>query len=169
MRVEIHLEGEKQNQRLVELERDSNGWTAKIDGTEISADVAEISPNAFSVLCEGKSFEVLITPIGNGTLKIQVGSHEYSAEVVDPRTWRGRRHTHLEAEGRQQILAPMPGKVVRVLVAEGDPVEAGQGLLVVEAMKMQNQIRSPKSGKVERVLAKVGQLVNAGDPLAWVE
>jgi biotin carboxyl carrier protein len=63
----------------------------------------------------------------------------------------------------------MPGKVVRVLAAVGDAVEAGQGLLVVEAMKMQNEIRSPKSGKVERLLVKEGQAVNAGEVLAWVE
>jgi biotin carboxyl carrier protein len=83
--------------------------------------------------------------------------------------WRGRRHGALEAEGRQQITAPMPGKVVRVLLQEGDTVEAGQGLLVVEAMKMQNEIRSPKSGRVEKLFAKEGLAVNAGDVLAWVE
>ncbi len=90
-------------------------------------------------------------------------------EVTDPRVWRGRRHGALEVEGRQQVTAPMPGKVVRVLVSEGDAVEAGQGLLVVEAMKMQNEIRSPKNGKVEKLLAREGLAVNAGDVLAWVE
>ncbi len=62
----------------------------------------------------------------------------------------------------------MPGKIVRILVREGDPVEAGQGLLVVEAMKMQNEIRSPKSGIIERVLAAEGQPVNAGEILCIV-
>jgi biotin carboxyl carrier protein len=74
----------------------------------------------------------------------------------------------MEAEGRQQIVAPMPGKIVRVLVKAGDRVEAGQGLLVVEAMKMQNEIRSPKSGTVERVLAEESQAVNAGEVLCVV-
>jgi biotin carboxyl carrier protein len=63
----------------------------------------------------------------------------------------------------------MPGKVVRLLVQVGDKVEAGQGLLVVEAMKMQNEIRSPKGGTVERLQVKEGQPVNAGEVLAWVE
>jgi biotin carboxyl carrier protein len=63
----------------------------------------------------------------------------------------------------------MPGKVIRLLVKEGGPVQAGQGLIVIEAMKMQNEIRSPKSGKVERLLAKEGQTVNVGEILAWVE
>ncbi|HWQ03049.1 MAG TPA: biotin/lipoyl-containing protein, partial [Candidatus Nitrosotenuis sp.] len=79
-----------------------------------------------------------------------------------------KRGGALEAEGRQEILAPMPGKVVRVLVKSGDAVEAGHGLLVVEAMKMQNEIKSPKSGKVERVLVSEGQNVNAGETLAVV-
>jgi biotin carboxyl carrier protein len=63
----------------------------------------------------------------------------------------------------------MPGKVIRVLVQEGGQVEAGQGLLVVEAMKMQNEIRSPKNGVVERLHAKEGQTVNAGQVLAWID
>jgi len=104
----------------------------------------------------------------DGKLKLQTGSQEFTAEVIDPRAWSGRRHSGVEAEGRQQIVAPMPGKVVRLLVREGDHVEAGQGLLVVEAMKMQNEIRSPKSGAIERVLAKEGQPVNAGDVLCVV-
>ncbi len=89
--------------------------------------------------------------------------------VADPRGWRGRRHGVLEAEGRQQIAAPMPGKVVRLLVQAGDAVEVGQGLLVVEAMKMQNEIRSPKNGRVEKLFAREGQAVNAGEILAWVD
>ncbi len=169
MKVEIQLGGDKQRMRVVGLERESNAWIARIDGQEARADVVEVSPNTFSVLSEGKSFEVWVSPGGGGTLKLQVGSHEYSAAVMDPRAWCGRRHGHVEAEGRQEIVAPMPGKVVRVLVAAGDQVQAGQGLLVVEAMKMQNEIRSPKSGKVERVLAREGQPVNAGEVLAWIE
>jgi len=67
------------------------------------------------------------------------------------------------------VAAPMPGKVVRLLVQAGDRVEAGQGILVIEAMKMQNEIRSPKSGVVERLHAREGQAVNAGEVLAWVD
>jgi len=74
----------------------------------------------------------------------------------------------VEAEGRQQIVAPMPGKVVRLLVQQGEKVEAGRGLLVVEAMKMQNEIRSPKTGTVERLLVTDGQAVNAGEVVAVV-
>jgi biotin carboxyl carrier protein len=121
------------------------------------------------VILDGQSFVIHATPSRDGKLKLQCGPHEFSAEIVDPRVWRGRKQGALEAEGRQQISAPMPGKVIRLLVAAGDNVESGQGLIVVEAMKMQNEIKSPKNGKVERLLVKEGQNVNAGDALAWVE
>jgi biotin carboxyl carrier protein len=165
MKLDVRISGQT---RTVELERDASGWRATIDGQSSSADVVEIAPNTLSVLLAGQSHEVCVTPSADGKLKLQTGAQEFSAEVLDPRTWSGRRHGAVEAEGRQQIIAPMPGKVVRVLVKAGDAVEAGQGLLVVEAMKMQNEIRSPKSGAVERVLASEGQAVNAGEVLCIV-
>jgi biotin carboxyl carrier protein len=167
MKIEVSISGKM---RVVELAResDSGGWRILLDGQLVDADVAEIAPNIFSVLIGGESHEVKVTPSSsNGALTLQTAHHEFSAEVRDPRAWRGRRGT-IEAEGRQQVVAPMPGKVVRVLVQAGDQVEAGQGLLVVEAMKMQNEVRSPKSGTVERLLAKEGQPVNAGEVLCVV-
>ena len=134
----------------------------------MEADAVEIAPHTLSILLNGQSHEIRVTPACGGKLNLQTGTQEFTAEVIDPRAWSGRRHTHVEAEGRQQIVAPMPGKVVRLLVKAGDHVEAGQGLFVVEAMKMQNEIRSPKSGTVERVLAKEGQPVNAGEVLCVV-
>lgn len=154
--------------REVELERDGAGWRVKLGGQPVAVDAVEIAPNTLSILLNGQSFEVNLTLSPDGKLKLQTGSREFIAEVIDPRAWSGRRHGSVEAQGRQQIVAPMPGKVVRLLVKSGDRVEAGQGLLVVEAMKMQNEIRSPKSGTVERVLAKEGQAVNAGDVLCVV-
>ena len=166
MKYEVLLAGRP---RVVGLERVADGWRISLDGKELDASVAEVAPNTFSVLLNSKSHQIRVAPRADGTLTLHTGLAEYHAEVTDPRVWRGRRHGALEVEGRQQITAPMPGKVVRVLVSEGDAVEAGQGLLVVEAMKMQNEIRSPKSGKVEKLLAKEGLAVNAGDVLAWVE
>jgi biotin carboxyl carrier protein len=154
--------------RTVELERHGEGWIVKLDGEPIEADAVELDAHTISVLLHGESHEIRIAPTPGGALKIQAGSQEFIAEVVDPRAWGGRRHGPVEAEGRQQIAAPMPGKVVRVLVTAGDPVESGQGLVVVEAMKMQNEIRSPKSGVVERVLVTEGQPVNAGELLCII-
>lgn len=166
MKYEVRISGKT---HIVELERRADGWQASIEGKSgITADVGEIAPNVFSILLSGRSHEVYVTPSSGGQLQLHTSGLEFLAEVIDPRSWRGRRHGGAEAEGRQQILAPMPGKVVRVLMKAGDTVEAGQGLLVVEAMKMQNEIRSPKSGKVERVLVAEGQAVNAGEALCIV-
>ena len=165
MKFEVQIAGRR---REVELRRDSERWAVALDGQAVDADVRQIEPDVFSILLGGKSYEVRVTPSVNGSLKLRAGHYEFSAEVTDPRAWRGRRHGALEAEGRQQVLAPMPGKVVRVLVAAGEKVQAGQGLMVVEAMKMQNEIRSPKSGTVERLQAKEGQAVNAGEVLAVI-
>ena len=170
MKFEVHLEGPSgTRQHVVELEREGENLLVVLDGQRVDADVAKVAASSVSILLDGQSFEVHVTPALEGKLKLQSGAHEFTAEVQDPRAWRGRKHGGLETEGRQQVLAPMPGKVIRLLVKEGEPVAAGQGIIVIEAMKMQNEIRSPKSGKVERLLAKDGQTVNVGEILAWVE
>lgn len=166
MKYEVLLGGKT---RLVELTRHDGVLEISLDGKPLDANAVEVAPNTFSVLLNGDSHQIRVAPRSDGTLILHTGLAEYHAEVNDPRSWRGRRHGALEAEGRQQVAAPMPGKVIRLLVKQGDGVTAGQGLLVVEAMKMQNEIRSPKSGKVEKLLAKEGQAVNAGEVLVWIE
>ena len=169
MKFEVHLgsaHGAKKH--TVELEPTPAGYRILLDGEPIDAHAALVEPSTVSVLIGGQAFEVHVTPTLDEQIKLQCGAHEFTAELHDPRAWRGRRHGTMEAEGRQQITAPMPGKVIRVLVAAGDEVEAGQGLVVVEAMKMQNEIRSPKKGKVERLQVKEGQAVNAGEVLCVV-
>lgn len=170
MKFEVQLTGiAGQRRHVVELERNGAGYRVLLDGKLLEADATQVSPLTFSVLLAGRAYEVHVTPALDGTVKLQSGPNEFTAAIQDPRAWRGRKHGALEAEGRQQIIAPMPGKVIRLLVGAGDQVEAGQGLVVVEAMKMQNEVRSPKKGKVERMLAKEGQNVNAGEVLAWVD
>jgi biotin carboxyl carrier protein len=170
MKFEVRLAGSGHSvSRVVELERSASGWRISLDGQPVDADVVEVAPHTVSILLGGRSHEFRVFPAPDGTLQIHDGRQVFTAEVVDPRAWRGRRHGGAEAQGRQQVTAPMPGKVIRVLVKPGDPVEAGQGLVVVEAMKMQNEIRSPKSGVIERVLANEGQPVNAGEVLLWVD
>jgi biotin carboxyl carrier protein len=166
MKCEVRISGRT---RRVDIERDANRWKISLDGAPVDADTVEIARGTFSILLNGIAYEVRVTPEPDGTLMVQAGHDEWKAEIIDPRTWQGRRHGGVDAEGRQEILAPMPGKVIRVLVEEGAQVEAGQGLMVVEAMKMQNEIRSPKNGVVERLHAKEGQTVNAGQVLAWID
>jgi len=169
MKFEVHLEGPSgKRQHVVELEREGESFRVVLDGHPVDANVVQVAASTVSILLDGQSFEVHVTPALEGKLKLQSGPHEFTAEVQDPRSWRGRKHGGLEAEGRQQVLAPMPGKVIRLLVKEGETVQSGQGLIVIEAMKMQNEIRSPKSGTVERLLVKEGQPVNAGEVLCVV-
>jgi len=170
MKFEVELTGAwGRKKHIVEFEREGNGQRVLLDGQLIAADALQVVPNTISLLLAGQAYEIHVTPSFDGTLKLQCGPDEFIADIKDPRAWRGRKQGAIEAEGRQQILAPMPGKVIRLLVNAGDEVEAGQGIIVVEAMKMQNEIRSPKKGKVERLLAQEGQTVNAGEVLAWVE
>ena len=166
MKYEIHIAAKT---RTVELNRDGARWQIALDGAPTGADAIEIAPGIFSILLNGESHEIRVAPNADGPLTIQDGPNEFKAEVSDPRSWRGRKQDAAEVEGRQKIVAPMPGKVIRLLVKPGDKVEAGQGILVVEAMKMQNEVKSPKSGTVEKLLAKESQPVNAGDILAWID
>jgi biotin carboxyl carrier protein len=166
MKYDVRIAGKT---RTVELRRNGARWQVTLDGVASDADAAEIGPGIFSVLLNGESHEIRIALNSDGTLTIHDGPNEFKAEVDDPRAWRGRKHGAIEAQGRQKIVAPMPGKVIRLLVKPGDKVEAGQGVLVVEAMKMQNEVKSPKTGTVEKLSAKEGQAVNAGDILAWID
>ena len=164
MKLDVEIDGKTHSVELVQ-ERDLSRWFA--DGLPLDADAVEVSPGVYSILLHGESFEVRIEKVGSELRAIARG-REYKIAIRDPREWKRNRGGTAEAEGRQQVTAPMPGKVVRILVATGDQVQAGQGLMVVEAMKMQNEIRTPKSGKIERLSVTEGQTVNAGEVVAVV-
>lgn len=161
MKFDVQIDGMKRS-----VDFDLSRREVAIDGRKIEADAALISPGVYSILLGGQSFEVTVEKSGEGLL-LRTAEREFQMEISDPRFWRRGRGASVELEGRQEVAAPMPGKVVRVLAAQGQTVEAGQSLLVIEAMKMQNEIRSPKSGTVER-LAREGQTVTAGEILAIV-
>ncbi len=137
-----------------------------LDGEASEADWAEITPGVYSILVEGRAYEARASrhnaPGGRESPGIiTVGTRSYVVEVRDPRL---RRHTgsSVGPEGPQDILAPMPGKIVKVLVSENQEVNRGQGLLVIEAMKMQNEIRAPRSGCVGKIYVLEGTGVETG-------
>ena len=166
MKLNVELAGKI---RLVELTGGPGGLGCAIDGHAFAADVAEIAAGLYSIILERRAFEVRVEPqTESGNLVISVAGERYSASVRDPRDWRRKQGGTAETQGRQQVLAAMPGKVIRVLAKAGETIEAGQGIVVVEAMKMQNEVRAPKSGRVERILVAEGQSVNAGEVLAVV-
>ena len=143
-------------------------WRCLLDGREVAVDAVLARPDVLSVVVEGRAYEIRRERVGAG-LRIWVGGQAYTAEVRDPRSLRGRKERADHGKGVQHLVAPMPGKVVRFLVGENSAVEAGQGIVVVEAMKMQNEIKSPKKGIVLQLAVAEGAAVNAGDVLAIVE
>ena len=167
VRVEIELGGKT---RTVEWTVADGRTHWMINGRAAVADAVEVGNGVYSILIGGESLEVRVErePGLGGRLRVIVGGREYSGFVRDPRAWRKHRGAAAEVEGAQQVLAPMPGKIVRVLVAAGDVVSAGQGVAVVEAMKMQNEVRAPKSGQVQRIHVSEGQTVAAGEVIAVV-
>ena len=164
MKIQIELSGKT---RTLQMERSGERWRCALDGRAFEADAVEVAPGIYSILIEGISFEVRVEARSGG-LSVTAGGREHAPVIRDPRQWRRKGGAALEAEGQQQVIAPMPGKVVRVLVKQGEAVEAGQGIAVVEAMKMQNEVRALRSGKVERLLVSENQAVTAGEVLAVV-
>ncbi len=165
MTYDVTIDGK--NYRL-ELDRSDGRWQCRLDGREIQLDAVLSRRDVLSVLIGGKSYEIKRERTATD-LHLWVGPVRYAAELRAPRSLRSRQSAGIDEKGPKKLLAPMPGKVVRLLVGEKDQVESGQGIMVVEAMKMQNEIKSPKSGVVERILVAEGQAVNSGEVLAWIE
>jgi biotin carboxyl carrier protein len=148
-------------------------WQVAVDSRAIEIDsgqltaVTEVEPGVYSVLLDGASYEIRVIETSQG-LSAEVRGRRFAVEVCDPRdASRGARASI--GSGRQKVAAPMPGKVVRVLVNVGDLVDAGQGLVVVEAMKMQNEMKASRPGRVIEVRAEAGETVGAGDTLVVLE
>jgi biotin carboxyl carrier protein len=151
----------------LELNRAEGRWSCRLDGRAVEVDAVLARPDVLSLRIGNMAYEVKSERVAND-LHLWVGSSRFAVEVHDPRSLRGRAHTG-DDHGPRKITAPMPGKVVRLLVREGDEVEPGTGVAVVEAMKMQNEIRSTKKGTIKKILVSAGAAVNAGDVLAIVE
>ena len=126
-------------------------------------DIVEVEPGVYSVITGLKSWELHVA--GN---EVTIAGHRFLVEIDDPRQWKRSRHA-ADAHGRASIAAAMPGKIVRILVGVGDEVVAGQGILVVEAMKMQNELKAPRDGQVTAIEVKENDSVNAGAILATIE
>ncbi len=128
-----------------------------------AASVTEVEPGVFSVIADGASYEIRV--LRNEAF---TGPHRFRFEIEDPRQWKPARSGAV-SNSSAAIHAPMPGKVVRILVAVGDVVAEGQGIVVVEAMKMQNEMKSPRAGRIAALKAIPSQNVAAGAVLALIE
>ena len=165
MTYEILIEGKPHK---LELSQKDGKWSCILNGKAYDIDAVVARPDVISLIVNGDCYEVKREQIRDD-LHIWVKTVRFPVEVRDPRSLRSRRAAAAGMEGPAKLLAPMPGKVVRLLLHEKDEVEAGHGVLVVEAMKMQNELKSPKKGIVSKVLVREGAAVNAGDVLAIVE
>ena len=165
---------------------------AQICGEEVELAIKQGAERVTAVFDGGRSLEVVVRGLGDGeylildgfrtyhcrvetspgglsNLTVFVQNRSYEVQISDPKRLRSSEGERGHAQGEARILAPMPGKVVRVLLSVGAQVEAGPGILVVEAMKMQNEMKSPRAGTVTQLSAKPGDTVNAGDVLAVIE
>ena len=164
MTYDIAIDGKSHR---LELNRTEGRWSCRLDGQEIEVDAVLARPDVLSLRIGNQAYEVKCERVAGDT-HLWVGSVRFATEVRDPRSFRGRVRA-VDDHGPRKLTAPMPGKIVRVLLGEGAAVEAGTGVLVVEAMKMQNELKSPKKGKIQKILVREGAAVNAGDVLAIVE
>ena len=144
-------------------------YRVSVDGSEFLLDGKKTGRTNYSLIVDNRSFEVDID-VSEDDYRVLVDGRNYHIHLLDERRMRlGGVQAGIELQGRQRVSVPMPGKVIAVLVSEGDKVERGQGLVIVEAMKMENEVRSPINGEVKEVKVKAGDSLEAGATLLVVE
>ena len=152
----------------IEFERKANGQIeARINDRVYQLEASSVGPGLYWFNWNGRSIEVALTPSGDA-YSVSIDRHRISVEMLDARTAL-RKAAHQGHDGAVELKAPMPGKIVKILLQEGSEVKANQGVLVMEAMKMQNELKSPKAGTVRKLKVTEGVAVNSGQVLAIVE
>ncbi len=162
MKLQAELNNEKHE---IEIKRDGEKVFAWVDDREYNLEVSEVEPDVYLLKNDNKIYQIYVAP--NGI--VNVGNHQLEINLTDPKRLRGSAAVGANAEGISEIKTAMPGKLVRVLVEVGAEIKQGDGVLVVEAMKMQNEMKSPKDGIVKEIRFEEGATVNAGDVLAIIE
>jgi biotin carboxyl carrier protein len=156
-----------QNHQVV-VERAEGGWHVRLDDREMVADVLALGPSLYSLLVDGRSYEVDVLEV-QGALVVHVSGQPFRVEL------RSELEAALPAAGGgaasrgETVSAPMPGKVLRLLARAGDILQPGDGVAVIEAMKMENELKAVSGGRVREVRVAEGKPVNAGDVVAVLE
>jgi len=156
------------------------GLTIRLDGPDVFAEVEgrryeiqyrNLGPGEYLLLHDARVYRCVVTSNREqpGQFAVTVRSGTYEVQVFDPKRLHSTQSASERDRGIVQIVAPMPGKVVRCLVEVGTQVESGAGIIVVEAMKMQNEMKAPKAGTLVSLGAAPGDTVNAGDVLGVIE
>ena len=155
--------------RTIEVRRGGPDWELALDGRILGVNVTAIGER-WSFLIGTRSYEVALDRRANGERIVHVSGVAVPVSIVDPRA-RRLRATSAAAGGTgpRSIVSPMPGRIVKVLVKAGDVVAAHQGLVVVEAMKMENELKAPRAGRVAEVKVVDGMSVEARAVLIVME
>lgn len=160
------LIGEREEELVIKVA--DGRVTAEVGGRVYDLEVREPQADGFLFFLNTEVHECRVTERA-GDFDVSIRGRNYAVSIVDPKRLRSGQNSDRHHHGAAEIVAPMPGKVVRVQIEAGAEVEKGTGLVVVEAMKMQNEMKSPRSGVVVSINVKPGDTVNAGDVLAVVE
>jgi biotin carboxyl carrier protein len=166
MKIELEIDGQ-----IIEGEFSYSGGVAQLSfgGAAREAQVSEPEPGLFTVIINDRVYRCALEESPGGAVEVIVNGKRIPVAARDKKHLRGQAGAGAGAGGQVKLASPMPGKVVRVLLNAGDEVAAHQGVLVVEAMKMQNEVQSPKAGKIAEIKVSEGQTVNAGETLAVIE
>ncbi len=164
MKINALIDGEN---HLIEID----GTTATVDGREYTIDVSTPEPGIVLLKNDGRVYEAVVTPDAHSgeNFAVAVSGASYEIKLTDPKRLRTSGVENEHGDGRAEIKSAMPGKVVRILVDKGAKVGKGDGIVVVEAMKMENELKSPKDGEVVEIRASEGETVNSGDVLVVIE
>ena len=167
--IKLQAEFDEERHDLL-LRREGERVSAEVDGRAYSLEVHNPASGVFLLRSGTNVYHCRVEAGGKpAVLNVSLRGRDYAIQLIDPKRLRGSQSSGAHDHGVVQIVASMPGKVVRLLVELGSPVEAGAGIVVVEAMKMQNEMKSPKAGVVTSLSAAAGATVNAGDVLAEIE
>lgn len=155
----------------IEIKHVDGKTFASVDGRSYELEVAEPEPNVYLIKNDARIFEAFVSPQqkAGDPFQVQIDRHSLDIKLFDPKRLRGTGGNAEHGDGAAEIRTAMPGKVVRILVETGSAIEKGDGVLVVEAMKMQNELKSPKAGIVKEIRVEEGSTVSAGDVLAVIE
>ena len=160
------IAGEREENLLLKME--AGRVSAEIGDRVYSLDVREIEPDCYLFFLNANVHECRVSA-AKSSFDVSIHGKSYAVTIVDPKRLRSGQNSDRHHHGVAEILAPMPGKVVRVQTEAGAMVEKGAGVVVVEAMKMQNEMKAPRDGVVVAINVKPGDTVNAGDVLAVIE
>lgn len=166
-----YLVGEKKAEKeVVGLSEIGEGlFEISVDGATVRVDIVKSGPTVFSLIEEGRQWEAAVDERDAHGFDVLVSGRLFHLEAEDERSGRLAQSAKVSASGPQTVEAEMPGKVIKVEVALGDEVSEGQGVVILEAMKMENEIPSPIDGKITEITVAEGDTVESGAPLFVVE